>query len=173
MKKDNYLHFQKAKLDFPCALEIYAQYTRDQILSALGYYTESKIKSHREGVLFLKEKNMDAFFITIRKSEKAYSTSTMYEDYVISEELFHWQSQSTTSASSETGKRYIEHKQRGHKILLFVREEKVVDGFTAPYVFLGTAEYQSHIGSKPMSIVWKLDKLIPAHFIKSWIEVGA
>ena len=173
LKKNNYLHFQTAKLDFPCTLEIYAQYTRDQILSALGYYTELKIKSHREGVLFLKEKNMDAFFITIRKSEKAYSASTMYEDYVISEELFHWQSQSTTSASSETGKRYIEHKQRGHKILLFVREEKVVDGFTAPYVFLGTAEYQSHIGSKPMSIVWKLDRSIPAHFVKSWIEVGA
>lgn len=173
LEKDNYLHFQKANLDFPCILEVYAQYTRDQILSALGYYTESKIKSHREGVLFLKEKNIDAFFITLKKSEKAYSPSTMYEDYVISEELFHWQSQSATTASSETGKRYIEHKQRGHKILLFVREEKMVDGFTAPYVFLGTAEYQSHIGSKPMSIVWKIDRPIPAYFVQRWIEVGA
>lgn len=173
LEQENYLHFQIPVLDFPCALEVYAQYTRDQILSALGYYTESKIRSHREGVLHLKEKNMDAFFITLKKSEKAYSPSTMYEDYVMSEELFHWQSQSTTTASSETGKRYIEHKQRGHKILLFVREEKITDGFTAPYVFLGTAEYQSHIGSKPMSIVWKLHMPIPAHFVQLWIEVGA
>ena len=91
----------------------------------------------------------------------------------MSEDLFHWQSQSTTTASSETGRRYIEHKQREHKILLFVREEKKVDGFTAPYVFLGTAEYQSHVGSKPMSIVWKLHMPIPAHFVQRWIEVGA
>lgn len=173
LEKDNYLHLQKAELDFPCALEVYAQYTRDQILSALGYYTQSKIRSHREGVLFLKEKNIDAFFITLKKSEKAYSPSTMYEDYVMSDELFHWQSQSATTAGSETGRRYIEHKQRGHKILLFVREEKIVDGFTAPYVFLGTAEYQSHIGSKPMSIIWKLHRPIPAHFVQRWIEVGA
>ena len=173
LEKNNYIQFRKAKLNFPCELEVYAQYTRDQILSALGYYTESKIKSHREGILFIKEKKVDAFFITLKKSEKAYSPSTMYEDYVMSEELFHWQSQSVTTASSETGKRYTEHKQRGHKILLFVREEKTVNGFTAPYVFLGTAEYQSHIGSKPMSIVWKLDMPIPAYFVQRWIEVGA
>jgi len=88
----------------------------------------------------------------------------MYKDYAVNEELFHWQSQSTTSASSPTGQRYIEHEQQGNKILLFVREYNRVDGVTQPYLFLGTARYLSHEGSRPMSITWKLDRPMPPGF---------
>ena len=35
-----------------------------------------------------------------------------------------WQSQSTTAENSPTGQRYIHHKERGSKVLLFVREFK-------------------------------------------------
>jgi len=49
--------------------------------------------------LYLQEKNLDVFFITLNNSGKHFSPSTMYNDYAISERLFHWQSQSTTSAS--------------------------------------------------------------------------
>ncbi len=35
-----------------------------------------------------------------------------------------------------------------------------------PYTFLGPAEYVSHTGSKPMNIIWKLDKRIPAKYLK-------
>lgn len=34
------------------------------------------------------------------------------------------------------------------------------------YTYLGCAEYVSHEGSRPMSIVWKLKKNIPAKFLK-------
>lgn len=34
------------------------------------------------------------------------------------------------------------------------------------YTFLGTANYVSHEGSKPMSIIWELDFPIPAKYIK-------
>lgn len=90
----------------------------------------------------------------------------MYNDYSINEWLFHWQSQSTTSENSPTGQRYINHKQIGSKVLLFVREYNNDIVGTAPYTFLGTANYVSHEGSCPMNIIWKLDKPIPAHFIK-------
>jgi hypothetical protein len=52
-----------------------------------------------------------AFFVTLQKTEKDYSPTTMYEDYLISSEQFHWQSQSGTSAESPTGQRYIRHRQ--------------------------------------------------------------
>ena len=39
-------------------------------------------------------------------------------------------------------------------------------GETATNTFLGTANYKSHEGSKPMSIVWELDFPIPAKYIK-------
>ncbi|OLN27466.1 Helicase, C-terminal:Type III restriction enzyme, res subunit:DEAD/DEAH box helicase, N-terminal [Desulfosporosinus metallidurans] len=44
--------------------------------------------------------------MTLNKSEKDYSPSTMYQDYSINEELFHWQSQSRTTVESLTGQRY-------------------------------------------------------------------
>ena len=46
----------------------------------------------------------------------------MYRDYAISRDLFHWESQSTTSATSPTRQRYIHHADLGSRICLFVRE---------------------------------------------------
>lgn len=52
-------------------------------------------------------------------------------------------------------------------ILIFVREFKNdTFGNTAPYTFLGTASYVKHNGSKPMNVTWKLDKPIPAKYLK-------
>ncbi len=91
----------------------------------------------------------------------------MYEDYAISAEIFHWQSQSTTSEASPTGKRYIEHQSRGYTPLLFVRESKrAPSGIAGPYAFLGPAEYVSHEGSRPMSIVWKMRYPIPSRLLR-------
>ena len=105
---------------------------------------------------------------------KDYSPTTMYNDYSINEELFHWQSQSTTSDTSPTGQRYINHVREGGKVLLFVREFKKDMAGAAPYTYLGTARYVSHYGSRPMSITWHLDNPIPAKYIKktSKLEVG-
>jgi hypothetical protein len=90
----------------------------------------------------------------------------MYEDYAISEELFHWQSQNTTSETSPTGCRYIQHRKRGNRILLFVREYKKINGLACPYSFLGSVDYVEHSGSRPMSIIWKLQNPMPAHLLR-------
>ncbi len=56
----------------------------------------------------------------------------------------------------------------GSRVLLFVREFKTdqITGGAAAYTFLGTANYMKHEGSKPMNIIWKLDRLIPAKFLR-------
>src|SRR5699024_9547638 len=102
-------------------LDIHATYTLDQILAAFGKHTEKKKTSFREGVLYIKELNTDLLFITINKSEEDYLASTMYNDYAINRNLFNWESQSTTGVNTPTGQRYIS-KDKGHKVLLFVRE---------------------------------------------------
>ncbi len=92
----------------------------------------------------------------------------MYNDYSINSELFHWQSQSTTAENSTTGQRYIHHREKGSRILLFVREfksDKITVG-AAAYTYLGTANYVKHEGSRPMNITWKLDYPIPAKYLK-------
>ncbi len=153
---------------YKTGLSLHCSYSRDQIFAGLGHWTSEKSSEagKREGVLFLKEKKVDVFLITLNKSEKHFSPSTMYKDYAINETLFHWQSQSTTSASSPTGQRYVNHEKLRSRVLLFVREFDKVNNISQPYVCLGTASYVSHTGSKPMSIVWRLHNPIPAGLMK-------
>ena len=122
--------------------------------------------SVREGVKWLPDKQIDVLFVTLNKSDKDYSPTTMYNDYSINQELFHWQSQSTTNDTGSVGQRYINHRSRGSKVLLFVREFKNDIVGASPYTFLGTANYVRHTGSRPMNITWKLDHPIPAKYLK-------
>jgi len=155
---------EAVSLGFDCPLDLHCTYTRDQLLVAMDFMKPNTV---REGVKWLPEKETDVFFITLNKSDKDYSPTTMYNDYSINEILFHWQSQSTTADTSTTGQRYIHHKERESKVLLFVREfRNDTFGNTAPYTFLGTANYVKHNGSKPMNVTWKLDKPIPAKYLK-------
>lgn len=149
-------------------LGLHASYTRDEALVGLGHWSMDRRPDLREGVLHLPEPKVDAFFVTLNKTEDSYSPTTMYEDYAISDELFHWQSQSTTSTESDTGQRYIHHRTRGYTPLLFVREHKnLPSGLAAPYSFLGPADYVSHEGSRPISIVWKLRNRMPARLVRT------
>ena len=151
-------------LGFDCPLDLHCSYTREQLLVAMDFMKPSIV---REGVKWLPDKNIDVFFITLNKSDKDYSPTTMYQDYSINETLFHWQSQSTTNAEGKVGQRYINHRKNGSKVLLFVREFKNdIYVNTAPYTYLGTANYVSHNGSRPMNITWKLDEPIPAKYLK-------
>lgn len=159
------IDFIDAEIDlgFACPLDLHCSYTRDQLFTAFDVANPHNI---REGTKWIADKSLDVFLVTLNKSDKDYSPSTMYKDYSISNELFHWQSQSTTSDSSPTGMRYINHHKEGSKVLLFVRDYKSDSAGAQAYTFLGTATYISHEGSRPMSIIWRLDRPIPAKFIK-------
>ncbi len=150
---------------FDCPLDLHCTYTRDQLLVALDFLKPATV---REGVRWLPDQKLDVFFITLNKSDKEYSPTTMYNDYSINEWLFHWQSQSTTAEKSPTGQRYINHKKQGSKVLLFVREFKtdLITNGAAAYTYLGTATYVKHEGEKPMNITWRLDEPIPAKYLK-------
>jgi superfamily II DNA or RNA helicase len=146
-------------------LQVHARYQREEVLSALDYASMSrKPNSFREGVLHVRERNVDAFFVTLKKSEADYSPTTMYRDYPISPTLFHWESQSTTSVASETGQRYLNGTS---SVLLFVREEQKDEFGTAPYLFLGLATYVSHQGERPIAITWQLEHAMPTDFFTS------
>jgi superfamily II DNA or RNA helicase len=143
------------------ALDLHCTYSREDILTGLGVNSLKHRQESREGVFYFKEQDIDIFFINLQKSEKDFSPTTMYEDYAISDRLFHWQSQSKTSDTSITGQRYITDRKSGGRVLLFVRDVK-----SEPYIFLGKANYESHQGSRPISIVWKLEKPMPPHILE-------
>jgi superfamily II DNA or RNA helicase len=151
--------------DFDCPLGVHSYYNTSQVLAALGYYNGESSPAFREGVKHFEDKNLDIFFITLNKSEKEFSPSTLYDDYAINERLFHWQTQSRVAEGSKIAERYINHKKRNHKISLFVREYKKENGYTSPFVFLGTADHVSHSGNKPMSFVWRLKEEMPSYLV--------
>lgn len=155
---------ENIQLGYTSTLDLYCDYSKDQLLTAIGHLNPANV---REGVKWLPEINTEVLFVTLNKSEKDYSPTTMYKDYSVSDIMFHWQSQSTTAEESSAGQRYINQKQNGTKILLFVRETKKNScGNTTPYTFLGPVNYLKHEGSRPMNVSWHLERTIPARFLK-------
>lgn len=158
---------KEAFLPYSSSLKVYSTYTRAQALAALDYW-----KTSSEGATRVSEKKTTCLFITLNKSNNYYSPTTSYHDYSINDELFHWQSQNATSENTTVGKRYINNTNNKETILLFVREAKEDKFGSLPFTFLGPADYVSHKGNKPMSIVWKLRNKIPAKYIKLTNTLG-
>lgn len=143
-------------------LAVHASYSREEILAAVGWASGGRTPSTmREGVAWCPDISTDVLLITLKKTDTDYSPTTMYRDFAVSPELFHWESQSTTSAESPTGRRYIHHRRAGTNVLLFVRETKTNNLGAAPYVFLGPADYVKHEGSRPMAVTWRLRRPMP------------
>ena len=160
-------------LPFETSLKLHGKYTREEILVGMGKSTLDHQHVSREGSVRLQEINTTIFFVTLNKSEKHYSPTTLYDDYAISDKLFHWQSQSTTSDTSPTGIRYIEHNDKEQTILLFVRETNVIkNGLAEPFYFLGPVKYISHEGSRPINFVWELTYPMPPHLVREAVQLS-
>ena len=137
----------------------HASYLRDELLGAVGWaYLESpdgstrKSKGHQVGVEYLKDLDLDLFFVNLNKDEKKFTETTRYKDFALSKEVFNWQSQNKDSEESTAGQRYINQLTSQHDVLFCVREKS--DG--GAFKVLGLADYLSHKGSKPLEIQWRM-----------------
>jgi superfamily II DNA or RNA helicase len=143
-------------------LHVHARYSRNEALAAFGM--ENLNGTFGSGVRWVPGDQADVFFVTLVKSEAHFSPTTMYADHAISPTVFQWESQSTTAERSPTGQRYINHREMGSSVHLFVRETKMADGTlgTPPYLYAGPMSYISHTGERPMRILWELDHALPS-----------
>ena len=98
--------------------------SRNDVAAALGLGEGTKPPFSREGLIATPDERYDAFFVDLQKAERDYSPTTMYRDYAINRELFHWESQSMQTDKQRRVLRWIEHQQRGGNVLLFVRDKK-------------------------------------------------
>lgn len=144
----------------------HARYTREEIVVGMryaGFGTKRSPVSMQQGVFRAANTSTYVLLVTLKKNEKNYSPTTMYRDAIISPSILHWESQSTTSIDSPTGRRYVNHKEEGIEVVIFAREtENGEFGVAAPYLCLGTADFMSAQGSRPIEIDWKLRTPIPA-----------
>lgn len=148
----------------------HATYRREEILAALQYGSLELGKNvqHREGVAWCPATSTDAFLVTLNKDDKKHSATTMYKDYAISPELFHWETQNATSPGGPTGRRYLDRTSHGSNIVIFTRDTSEDEtGLTVPYTCLGQVDYVQHAGEKPIAITWKLHRPMPADVYKT------
>ncbi|AWH75083.1 DUF3427 domain-containing protein [Dokdonia sp. Dokd-P16] len=145
-------------------LKVHARYTRDQILAGFGSSTFEKKSSNREGTAENKKLNTEILFINLIKSEENFSPTTMYDDYAVTESLFHWQTQNSARPDIGKGLSYIQHQKNEKIILLFLREQ-AKDEYenTIGYVFIGRGKLKDYSGSKPMNINWELEEPLPKY----------
>lgn len=150
-------------------VELYGCYTRSDIFSLVGKQTvHQTMQGQVAGVFELKDDvKATLLFVTLNKSDKDFSPSTQYDDYIINKDYFHWQSQNSDRHNNRGGKVYTLQPQNRNKIILFVREEKR-DGFgnTLPFHCFGLVDYVSSHGDSPMNITWKLREPVMAKYLK-------
>lgn len=150
-------------------MEVYGCYTREEVFMLVGRQTAIKrMQGTATGAFHLPEHNVSLLFVTLNKSDKDFSLTTQYDDYVINEDSFHWQSWNFDSHQNEGGQRYIHQMETQRKILLFVRENKK-DGYgniSSLHCF-GVVNYVSSHGDFPMNVTWKLEKPVMPYDVKA------
>ena len=163
-------HLQPAlQLDPRVPLRAHARYTRNEILAAFGVGKGAKPPTWQTGVWWEPETRSDLFAFTLDKSGGGFSPTTRYRDYAISRTLIHWESQSSTSVDSDTGRRYVNSTGEGTNVVLFSRVRTDDRAFWC----LGTARYRSHEGDRPIAFVWELDHPLPADLYTSFAAAVA
>nr|WP_211176586.1 DEAD/DEAH box helicase [Pseudonocardia acidicola] len=140
----------------------HAHYRREEVLAALGWASMTrKAYGHAQGVAWAPETRTDALLVNLRKTERDFSPTTMYRDYAISPELFHWESQNNTTVASTVGQRYLHHRENGSHVALFVREAPSDELGAAPFLCLGLCDYVEHQGERPIAITWRVRRAMP------------
>ena len=136
-------------------LRLHAHYSSREILTAVGFHTESRRTPFRAGVLALEDRKTEFLFVTLDKSE-ALHAAVAYHDYAISTDRFHWQSQNSAGPETKAGQRYLGSPLNGWRFQLFVRPRK-----GDAYCALGPVTLEESKGTKPMSIIWRLAVPMP------------
>ncbi len=142
----------------------HASYRREEILAGIGWANwQRKPHGLAAGVAWAPETGIDALMVTLRKEERDFSPTTRYRDYPFAADLFHWESQNSTSRDSTVGRRYL---SGGSRVLLFVRAARRDDLGSAPYLCLGEATLVEHRGERPIAITWRLRRPMPPEVLQ-------
>jgi len=136
----------------PLELQIGQRLMREEIPPLFG--AEFNAGSWNSGHVVIPERNAHVLLVTLNKQGKA--EDLRYQDHWIDERHFHWQTQNQTAADGKRGREIINHEALGIALHLFVRENKLENGKAAPFRYYGQVKYQSHSGSRPMSVRFEL-----------------
>ena len=137
----------------PLDLALHESFMREDVPSLFGF--EFNVGAWQSGHVTIRDSKDQYLFVTLNKQGK--QKHQQYHDYFIDNDHFHWQSQNSTDPKSGRGKGIINHEQNESHVYLFVRKNKLEGKTAAPFIYCGALNYENHTGTKPMSVVWRLD----------------
>jgi len=143
-------------------LMLHAGYGIREVLTAVGWLTAQRRTPFQAGVLALTSRKTELLFVTLDKSE-GYHDRIAYRDYAISTDRFHWQSQNSAGPDTPAGQRYISGGREGWQFQLFVRARK-----GDVYRACGPVLLESADGDRPMTIIWRLLRPLPASLFRDF-----
>lgn len=141
----------------------HATYSRPEILAVFGFNgSEQKPVNlvHQAGVEKFDAHDIDLMFVTLQKDPATRSPETLYKDYAISSDRFHWESPASWDLENKNTLRYTDPQR---KRWLFVREKEQSDfhGKGAPFTLVGPATYVNATGGRPVQFEWELPIPMP------------
>ena len=145
-------------------IELYGCYSADEIHLLCDNALKRGVPL---GTQYNHEDKLSMVMVTTNKADKEYSPSTLYKDYAINENQFHWQSKNDVRIESKEGQRFIRQKENGWRFLLFVRDSKKdAFGNSNCYYCLGLMDYVASEGECPMNITWDMRSKIPGFILE-------
>lgn len=152
------------QIDDQAEIELYGCYSADEIHILLE---DRPGRWQVLGTQYNHDRQFAMVFVTLNKSDRQYAPGTLYEDYAISANQFHWQSMNKVRVNSTEGQRIVDQRDNGWKFILFARDTKR-DEFnnTNAYYCLGLIDYDSSHGECPMNVVWNMRNSIPGFILE-------
>jgi hypothetical protein len=148
-------------------LRLHARYEIREILTALGWLTVAARPPFVAGVLGFPKRKVELLFVTLDK-RSGYHERIAYRDYAIDADRFHWQTQNSAGPDTSAGRRYLQSDHNGWSFQLFVRETPA-DAYAA----CGPVSLVEAEGDRPMSIVWRLARPLPARLFSRFSVLRA
>lgn len=146
--------------------KLYEQYQMIDVALLSNY---EKTHSSFRGSGIMKNGKEYFLFVDLHK-DKDIKESINYKDEFITRGLFQWQTQNSTTQTSERGKDIIFNKKRGANLHLFIRKYKEIDRKTQPYIYIGKGDAVEFTGEKPITVKLKLHNKVPEGLYTEFIK---
>ncbi|MBP5593151.1 MAG: DUF3427 domain-containing protein, partial [Clostridia bacterium] len=145
-------------------LNMYGQYTGPKAFMALNCRKRGEEIAnlmYMTGVHYINDEL--CLFVNLKKDSNT-EERLKYQDYFISNNILHWESQTDTTLTNKKGQKLLETK----KAHIFIRKAAKEDGVELPFIYIGVGELTNPVESQktPPTVLFNivLDSSIPIEY---------
>ncbi|MGL4762509.1 MAG: DEAD/DEAH box helicase [Sarcina sp.] len=149
-------------------LKLYSEYSRDDCMRMVN--SKKKFSGFGMGGLKVSDDKKQWFMFVNFEKEEGLKDSINHVNEFIGDDIFVWESRSTTTLESEAGQELIDNKKHGIDMHLFIRKYKDVDGVTQPYIYMGMCDTVESFGQMPITAHLKLRNKVTGKIMNEFVK---